>query len=83
MTGKKGTLGWILCEEGVTMKVSTGLGGRVILAGKSQREKTAQIIEKYIIGSKHICYEQCITELPKQYYKSERIGVSHNRWVIP
>ena len=29
-----------LCDEGVTMEVSTGMGGRVILAGKSQREKT-------------------------------------------
>ena len=38
---KKGTLGeGLLCEEGVTIEVSTGMAGRVILAGKSQREKT-------------------------------------------
>ena len=28
------------CEEEVTIEVSTGMNGRVILTGKSQREKT-------------------------------------------
>ena len=28
------------CEAGVTIEVSTGVGRRVLLAGKSQREKT-------------------------------------------
>ena len=31
--------GGALCEEGVTKEVSTGTGGRIILMGKSQREK--------------------------------------------
>lgn len=38
---KKGTLGGgILCDEGVTIEISTGMGSRVILAQKSQSEKT-------------------------------------------
>ena len=48
-----------LYEEGVTIEVSIGMGGRVILAGKYQREKkniVAQIIENYIIGSKQMFY---------------------------
>ena len=37
---EKGNLGGgTLCDEGVTIEVSIGMGGRVILAGKSQREK--------------------------------------------
>ena len=31
-----------LCEEGVTIVVSTGMGGRGILTGKSQREKNTR-----------------------------------------
>ena len=42
----------------MTIEVRTGMGGRVILAGKFQGEKTihmvAQIKENYIIGSKPI-----------------------------
>ena len=37
---KKGTFGECPCDEGVIMEVSTGMGGKVILAGTSQREKT-------------------------------------------
>ena len=36
---EKETLGERPCQEGVTIQVSTGTGGRVILAGKLQREK--------------------------------------------
>ena len=41
MTGRKDP--WErdpLCEAGVTIEVSTGMGSRVLLAGKFQREKT-------------------------------------------
>ena len=37
---KKNLWGGTLCEQDVTIEVSTGVGGRVILAGKFQREKT-------------------------------------------
>ena len=38
---QKGSLGGrILCEEGATIEVSAGMCGGVILAGKSQGEKT-------------------------------------------
>ena len=37
---KKNFKGGTLCEEDVTKEVSTGRGGRVISAGKSQRKKT-------------------------------------------
>ena len=45
----------------MTIEVSTGLGGRIILAGKSQREKTiwymvAQVIKEHILGPKQIFY---------------------------
>ena len=41
MTGKKRNFGeMVLCGKCVAIEVSTGAGGRVILAGKSQREKT-------------------------------------------
>ena len=38
----------------MTLEVSTGVGGRVILAGKSQRKDhmVAQIIKKCILGPK-------------------------------
>ena len=43
---------WVGCA----IEVSTGMGRRVILAGKSQREKNmlTQITEKYITGTKQI-----------------------------
>ena len=37
---KRSLGGGTLCKESVTIEVSTSMGGRVILAGKSQREKT-------------------------------------------
>ena len=37
--GKRNFGGGTLYEEGVTIEVSTGMGGRVILVGKSQRKK--------------------------------------------
>ena len=33
-------VGKTLCGEGVSIGISPGMGGRVILAGKSEREKT-------------------------------------------
>ena len=37
---KRNLGGGTLYEDGVTIEVSTAMGGRVILTGKSQREKT-------------------------------------------
>ena len=50
--------GETLYEEGVTTEVSTGVGGTVILAGKSQREDhmVAQIIKECILRPKQIFY---------------------------
>ena len=33
-------MGKTLCGEGVSIGISPGMGGRVILVGKSEREKT-------------------------------------------
>ena len=38
MTEKKNLGGEALCEESVTIEVSTDMGGKVILAGKTHRE---------------------------------------------
>ena len=35
MPEKKGAKPWTISGEGVTIEVSSGMGGRVILAGKS------------------------------------------------
>ena len=47
-----------LYQEGVTIEVSIGVGGTVILAGKSQREDhmVAQIIKECILRPKQIFY---------------------------
>ena len=84
---EKGNLGrGTLCGEGMTIEVSTGMVGRIILVGKSQREKTIcwhRLERNILLDPNKFFMNNVWRSFLNNEHKSQRVGVSHKiRWYL-